>query len=98
MEAEGHRLISLEPDARPKKEPHMIQIQSLREECLTALANYAREAQKTCELLGEIEGTKPSLDQLLSVCAQAKAEDNALKSYLVLRHRFFDAWDGSECR
>ena len=72
----------------------MIQLQSLREECLTALANYAREAQKTCELLGEIEDTTPSLDRLLSVSAQAQAEDNALKSYLVLRERLFEAWNG----
>jgi len=74
----------------------MIQLQSLREECLAALANYAREAQKTCELLGEIEDTTPSLDRLLSVSAQAQAEDNALKSYLVLRERLFEAWNGSD--
>lgn len=73
----------------------MIQLQSLREECLTALANYAREAQKTCELFDAIEGTKPSLDLLLSVSAQARAEDNALRSYFELRQRLFDAWDGS---
>jgi hypothetical protein len=74
----------------------MIQLQSLRDECLTALANYAREAQKTCELLGEIEGTTPSLDRLLSVSAQAQAEDNAMKSYFVLRERLFEAWNGSD--
>lgn len=73
----------------------MIQIQLLREECLTALGHYAREAQKTCELLGDVEGTAPSLDQLLSVSAQTQCEDNALESYLVLRQRLFDTWNGS---
>jgi hypothetical protein len=71
------------------------QIQVLREECLTALRHYAREAQRTCELLGEIEGAAPSLDQLLSVSAQSQCEDNALESYLLLRQRLFDAWNGS---
>jgi hypothetical protein len=71
------------------------QIQVLREECLAALGHYAREAQKTCELLGEIEGAAPSLDQLLSVSAQSQCEDNALESYLLLRQRLFDAWNGS---
>ena len=73
----------------------MTQIQLLREECLAALGHYAREAHKTCELLGEIEGTAPSLDQLLSVSAQSQCEDNALESYLLLRQRLFDAWNGS---
>jgi len=73
----------------------MTQIQLLREECLAALGQYAREAQKTCELLGEIEGSAPSLDQLLSVSAQSQCEDNALESYLLLRQRLFDAWNGS---
>jgi hypothetical protein len=71
------------------------QIQLLREECLAALSHYAREAQKTCELLGDIEGTAPTLDQLLSVSAQTQCEDNALESYLLLRQRLFDAWNGS---
>jgi hypothetical protein len=71
------------------------QLQVLREECLTALAQYAREAQKTCELLGDVEGTAPSLDQLLSVSAQTQCEDNALESYMLLRQRLFDAWNGS---
>ena len=73
----------------------MTQIQLLCEECLAALGHYAREAQKTCELLGEIEGTAPSLDQLLSVSAQSQCEDNALESYMLLRQRLFDAWNGS---
>jgi hypothetical protein len=71
------------------------QLQVLREECLTALAHYAHEAQKTCELLGDIEGAAPSLDQLLSVSAQTQCEDNALESYMLLRQRLFDAWNGS---
>jgi len=71
------------------------QIRLLREECLAALSHYAREAQKTCELLGDIEGTAPTLDQLLSVSAQTQCEDNALESYLLLRQRLFDAWNGS---
>jgi len=71
------------------------QIQLLREECLAALEHYAHEAQKTCELLGDVEGAAPSLDQLLSVSAQTQCEDNALESYLLLRQRLFDAWNGS---
>ena len=74
---------------------HVTQIQLLREECLAALNHYAQEAQKTCELLGDVEGTAPSLDQLLSVSAQSQCEDGALESYLVLRQRLFDAWNGA---
>jgi hypothetical protein len=72
------------------------QIQVLREECVAALGHYAREAQKTCELLGDMEGTAPSLDQLLSASAQTQCEDNALESYLLLRQRLFDAWNRSD--
>jgi hypothetical protein len=75
----------------------MIQVQRLREECLIALDSYAREAVKTCGLLDDIEGTTPTLDQLLSVSAQGQAEDNALQAYLLLRQRLFDAWNGTWC-
>lgn len=75
----------------------MIQVQRLREESMIALDSYAREAQRTCELLDHIEGTTPTLDQLLSVSAQTQAEENALQAYLLLRQRLFDAWSGTWC-
>jgi hypothetical protein len=92
-------MVSLPPKLSLKsekwREAPVTQIQLLREECLAALSNYTREAQKTCELLGDVEGTAPSLDQLLSVSAQTHCEDSELESYLVLRQRLFDAWNGT---
>jgi hypothetical protein len=74
------------------------QRQLLRDECLTALGNYVRQAQQTCELLGAIESTPPSLDRLLAILAQTQAEDNVQQSYLVLRQRFFDVLNETEFR
>lgn len=76
----------------------MIQLQLLRDECLTALGNYARQAQKTCELLGGIEGTVPSMDRLLAILAQTEAEDKVQKEYLVLRQRLFDVLNEAQFR
>src|SRR4029077_18968399 len=67
----------------------MTKRQALRDECLNALANYARQAQKTCELLGDLQGNAPSLDRLLAILAQTQAEDQVQESYMVLRQRFF---------
>jgi hypothetical protein len=68
----------------------MTQLQSLRDECLAALGNYASQAQKTCELLGEMEGRATSLDRLLAVVAQTQLEDEVQHLYLELRQRLFD--------
>jgi hypothetical protein len=64
--------------------------QVLCDECLTALANYARQAQKTCELLGDIQDNAPSLDRLLAILEQTQAEDQVQESYMILRQRLFD--------
>jgi hypothetical protein len=68
----------------------MTQLQSLREECLTALEAYTRQAQKTCELLADVESPEPSLDRLFAVVAQTKTEDKQQHEYLMLRQRLFD--------
>lgn len=69
-------------------------LQSLREECLVALGNYARQAQKTCELLGEVEDPGDPLNRLLAIAAQTKAEDSEQQVYLTLRQRLFDTLYG----
>ncbi|PYU36381.1 MAG: hypothetical protein DMG31_01205 [Acidobacteria bacterium] len=68
----------------------MTERQLLRDECLNALSNYVRQAQKTCELLGDIEGNSFSLDRLLAILAHTQAEQEVQKSYLALRQRLFD--------
>jgi hypothetical protein len=70
--------------------------QVLRDECLKALLNYVRQAQGTCELLGNIEGTSLPLDRLLAILEHTQAEDEILKSYMVLRQRLFDVLIGIE--
>jgi hypothetical protein len=70
--------------------------QLLRDECLSALLNYARQAKKTCELLGEIEGNSLSLERLLAILAQTQAEDAVQQSYMELRQRLFDMSIGTE--
>ena len=65
-------------------------LQSLRDDCLVALENYARQAQKTCALLGDAEDPAPALDRLLALAAQTKAEDSEQQVYLNLRQRLFD--------
>ena len=73
----------------------MTQLQSLREECLTALEAYTRQAQKTCELLADLEGPEPSLDRLFAVAAQTENEDKQQHAYLMLRQRLFETLYGS---
>jgi hypothetical protein len=72
------------------------QRQLLRDECLNALSNYVRQAQKTCALLGGMEEDSLSLDQLLAILAHTQAEDEIQKSYMVLRQRLFDLSIGAE--
>jgi hypothetical protein len=64
--------------------------QLLRDKCLNALSNYMRQAQKTCELLGDIEGDALSLDRLLAILEQTQVEDKVQQSYMELRERLFD--------
>jgi hypothetical protein len=71
------------------------QLQSLREECLVALVNYTHQAQKTCELLGELDSPEPSLDRLLAIVAQTETEDKQQHVYLMLRQRLFDMLYGT---
>lgn len=73
----------------------MTQLESLREECLTALETYARQAQKTCELLADTETPEPSVDRLFAVVAQTENEDKQQHEYLMLRQRLFDILYGS---
>lgn len=61
--------------------------QSLAEECLAALENYAREARQTCQLLGEAELTGPSGDQLRAILSQAQIESDLRELYISLRRR-----------
>jgi hypothetical protein len=70
--------------------------QLLRDECLSALLNYVRQAKKTCELLGEIEGNSLLLERLLAILAQTQAEDKVQQSYMALRQRLFDMSIGAE--
>lgn len=65
----------------------MSQNQRLRDECLNALSDYVRQAQRTCELLGNLEGDSLSLDRLLAIVANTQAEDEMQRSYIVLRQR-----------
>lgn len=70
-------------------------LQILRDECLNALSNYTQQAQKTCALLGDMEGNALSLDLLLAIIAQTQAEDEIQKSYKVLRQRLFNLLIGN---
>jgi hypothetical protein len=72
------------------------QRQFLRDECLKALGNYVCQAQKTCELLGDVESNALSVDRLLAILAQTQAEDEVQQSYMVLRQRLFDVLQGAE--
>jgi hypothetical protein len=69
--------------------------QLLRDECLKALSNYVRQAQKTCELLGDLEGNSLSLGRLLSLLAHTQAEEEIQKVY-ALRQRLFDGLIATE--
>jgi hypothetical protein len=64
--------------------------QLLRDKCLNALSNYVRQAQRTCDLLGDIEGNALSLGRLLAILVQTQAEDEAQQSYIALRQRLFN--------
>lgn len=70
--------------------------QLLRDHCLNALGKYVRQAQKTCELLGDIDGNEPSVDRLLAILEQTQAEDEVQESYLLLRQRLFDQLNETE--
>jgi hypothetical protein len=63
--------------------------QALREQCLHALSNYVRQAQKTCELLSNDEDQSLSLERLLAILAHTQAEDDIRNSYIELRQRLF---------
>jgi hypothetical protein len=71
----------------PSKEVNVSREQSLSEECLAALENYAREARKTCQLLGEAELASPSGEQLLAILSQARIESDLRELYVSLRQR-----------
>ena len=65
----------------------MNQPQSLGQECIAAFEKYAREARKTCQLLGEAELTALSGDQLLTILCQAQIESDLRELYISLRRR-----------
>ena len=69
----------------------MSESQSLRRQCLTAFENYAREARKTCELLGAVEFSAPSAQQLLAVLWQAQIESEVKEVYFAMRRRLCEA-------
>jgi hypothetical protein len=69
--------------------------QRLRDECLNALSSYVLHAQKTCELLGDIETNSLSLERLLAILACTQTEDETQKMYMVLRQRLFDGLIGN---
>ena len=73
----------------------MTERQLLRDECLKALSNYVSQAQKTCELLGDIETNSLSLERLLAILAHTQTEDETQKMYMVLRQRLFDGLIGN---
>ena len=73
----------------------MTERQLLRDKCLNALSNYMLQAQKTCELLGDIEGNALSLDRLLAILEQTQVEDEVQQSYMALRERLFDVLNES---
>ena len=73
----------------------MTERQRLRDECLNALSNYVLQAQKTCELLGDIETNSLSLERLLAILAYTQSEEETQKIYMVLRHRLFDGLIGN---
>ena len=72
----------------------MILDQVLRNECMTALRNYADEAQRTCELLSAEKDFELPLERLLSICAQTQAENSAHIRYLSLRQRLMKSGCG----
>ena len=74
----------------------MMQRQLLRDECLHALSNYIHQAQKTCELLGDVEGNAIPLAKLLAILEQTRAEDEVRQSYMALRQRLFDTLSEAE--
>lgn len=69
----------------------MSESQSLRRQCLEAFENYAREARKTCELLGAVEFTAPSGQQLLAILSQAQIESEVKEVYFAMRRRLCEA-------
>jgi hypothetical protein len=75
----------------PSNEVNVSRQQSLSEECLAAFENYAREARRTCQLLGEAEVTAPSGEQLLAILSQAQIESDLRELYASLRQRLCKA-------
>jgi hypothetical protein len=71
------------------------QDQILRDECLNALSNYIRQAQKTCALLSNGEDQSLSLERLLAILAHTQAENDIRKSYIELRQRLFHVLIGN---
>lgn len=67
----------------------MDQRQLLLDECLHALSDYVSQAQRTCDLLGDLKGDSLSLDRLLAIVANTQAENEIQRSYMVLRQRLF---------
>ena len=75
----------------------MSESQSIREQCLRAFENYVREARKTCELLGTVEFTTPSVEQLVAILSQARIESDLKEVYCAMRRRLCEALaDGVE--
>jgi hypothetical protein len=67
----------------------VFQRQRLLDECLNVLSDYVSQAQRTCELLRNVEGDSLSLDRLLAIVASTQAEDELQSSYMLLRQRLF---------
>ena len=68
----------------------MPQLQSLRDECLTAFGKYAQEVQKTCGLLSNLQAGPARLDRLLAILEQTRLEDQAQEAYVLLRQQLFN--------
>ena len=64
--------------------------QRVCEECLKALSEYVRQAQKTCKLLGNVEVSALTLDHLLGILEQVQIENDLRDTYAALRQRLFN--------
>ena len=73
----------------------MTQRRHLRDQCLNALSNYMHQAQKTCELLGDLESETLSIERLLAILEQTQLEDEVQQSYMALRQRLFEVLSGT---
>jgi hypothetical protein len=68
----------------------MPQVRCLRDQCIMAFSNYAREARKTSGLLGDLKDDPASLERLFAVLEQKQVEDGAREAYLLLRQQLFE--------